>query len=44
MTSPRKPATRPPCNAANSCALIQEEITRDCAFLGKDAPAYCPKP
>lgn len=38
------PATRPPCNAANSCAMIEEEIARGCGFLGKDAPAFCPKP
>ena len=30
------PATRPPCNAANSCALIEDEIARSCAlFDGK---------
>ena len=28
------PATRPPCNAANSCALIRDEIARGCAMLG----------
>ena len=32
------PATRPPCNAANSCALIQDEIARSCALFG-DAEA-----
>lgn len=33
------PATRPPCNAANSCAMIEDEIARSCAlFDGKGAP------
>lgn len=31
------PATRPPCNAANSCAMIRNEIARGCALLGEDA-------
>lgn len=31
------PATRPPCNAANSCALIRDEITRSCNLFGDDA-------
>ena len=35
------PATRPPCNADNACALILAEIRRGCAFLKADAPAYC---
>jgi hypothetical protein len=35
------PATHPPCNAENTCALIQDEIRRGCALLGKDAPAFC---
>ena len=35
------PATRPPCNAANACALIISEIKRGCEFLKNDAPAYC---
>lgn len=35
------PATHPPCNAANACSLIQDEIRRGCALLGKDAPAFC---
>lgn len=26
------PATHPPCNAANSCAMIVDEIKRGCAF------------
>lgn len=29
------PATRPPCNAANSCAMIRNEIARGCALLGE---------
>ncbi|WP_371181548.1 hypothetical protein [Xanthomonas sacchari] len=32
------PATHPPCNAANSCAMIDDEIARGCALLGRDAP------
>jgi hypothetical protein len=35
------PATHPPCNAANACALIEEEIRRGCTLLGNDAPAFC---
>ena len=35
------PATHPPCNAANSCSLIEDEIRRGCALLGADAPAFC---
>jgi len=35
------PATHPPCNAANSCELIEDEIRRSCALLGRDAPAFC---
>jgi hypothetical protein len=35
------PATRPPCNVENACALILAEIRRGCAFLKNDAPAYC---
>jgi len=31
------PATRPPCNAANSCALIRDEIARSCSLFGADA-------
>lgn len=30
------PATHPPCNAHNSCALIQGEIDRACAMYGPD--------
>lgn len=33
------PATHPPCNAANSCAMIEDEIARACAlFEGKGPP------
>ena len=35
------PATHPPCNAANACSLIVDEITRGCAMIVKDAPAFC---
>ncbi len=37
------PATHPPCNAANSCAMIEEEIARGCALIGDGAerPAGC---
>lgn len=31
------PATRPPCNAANSCAMIEGEIARSCAIIGDGA-------
>lgn len=31
------PATHPPCNAANSCALVRAEVARSCRFLGNDA-------
>jgi predicted small lipoprotein YifL len=30
------PATRPPCNSANPCILIQGEIDRSCAMYGPD--------
>lgn len=33
------PATRPPCNVANTCAMIEDEIARNCALLdGQGAP------
>ncbi|MGH7052277.1 MAG: hypothetical protein ACREFK_02140 [Stellaceae bacterium] len=35
------PATHPPCNAANPCALIRDEIRRGCALLTSGAPAFC---
>jgi hypothetical protein len=36
------PATRPPCNAENSCELIQGEIARGCALLESDSPELVP--
>jgi len=36
------PATRPPCNVANSCEMIRSEIARGCGMLGGDAPEFCP--
>ncbi len=36
------PATHPPCNAANSCALIQDEIARSCALFGDGEAAQQP--
>lgn len=37
------PATRPPCNAANPCALIQDEIDQSCGQYGpgEARPAEC---
>lgn len=37
------PATRPPCNADNICALIQDEIDRACGQYGpgETKPAEC---
>jgi uncharacterized protein len=35
------PATHPPCNASNACALIISEIRRGCALIGSSAPAFC---
>ena len=37
------PATRPPCNAANPCDLIQGEIDRSCKLWERDGdtPAEC---
>lgn len=35
------PATHPPCNAANSCDMIKQEIDRSCAMFGDDKPADC---
>lgn len=36
------PATHPPCNAANSCALMQDEIARSCALFGDGEAAKEP--
>lgn len=30
------PATRPPCNVDNACALIRQEIDRSCAMYGPE--------
>jgi hypothetical protein len=37
------PATHPPCNAANTCKMIQDEIDRSCAMYGPEEkkPAEC---
>ena len=37
------PATHPPCNAQNECALIQGEIDRSCAMYkpGETKPGEC---
>lgn len=35
------PATHPPCNADNSCALIQSEVDRGCEMLGDQGPGFC---
>jgi hypothetical protein len=37
------PATHPPCNAANPCAMIQGEIDRSCEMYGPEEakPAQC---
>jgi hypothetical protein len=37
------PATHPPCNTANACVMIENEIARGCGMLtGADKPAFCP--
>ena len=37
------PASHPPCNPANPCQMIQDEIDRSCALWEKrgDVPAEC---
>jgi hypothetical protein len=37
------PATHPPCNAANPCALIRDEIARGCRLIGEgpSLPKFC---
>lgn len=36
------PATRPPCNAQNSCDMIRDEIRRGCGFGdGASNPEFC---
>ena len=40
------PATHPPCNAANPCSMIRDEIRRGCDYARNGAqppPAYCSK-
>lgn len=41
------PATHPPCNVANPCKLISEEISRGCHFIaepiGQEANPQLPK-
>jgi hypothetical protein len=34
------PATHSPCNAQNSCKLIEDEIQRGCGLLGANPPAF----
>jgi hypothetical protein len=38
------PATHPPCNAANSCAMIEGEIHRSCDLLTGHKPNFCATP
>lgn len=36
------PATRPPCNVANPCAMVRGEIERACALFAQgERPAQC---
>lgn len=37
------PATHPPCNAANSCAMIEDEIARSCALFDDSGCTPAPK-
>lgn len=37
------PATHPPCNAANTCQMIQDEIDRSCAMWDQDTSQPKPK-
>ena len=42
LCSEVSPASRPPCNMANSCDLIISEIKRGCEYIGiDDAPDGC---
>ncbi len=36
------PATHPPCGAANSCALIEDEIARSCSIIGATVASATP--
>ena len=38
------PATHPPCNAQNSCAMIEAEIRRSCDLLTGHKPGFCALP
>jgi len=38
------PATHPPCNAQNTCAMIQDEIIRGCGLLTGAKPPVCNTP
>lgn len=35
------PATHPPCNAQNSCELIEDEIRRSCKLIDSGVPGFC---
>jgi len=35
------PATHPPCNAANTCHMIESEIARGCGLLTGKKPDFC---
>lgn len=38
------PATHPPCNAQNACAMMEAEIARSCGLLdAANRPAFCPR-
>ena len=38
------PATHPPCNAANSCQMIEDEIERGCNIVGSWNVLFCHVP
>jgi hypothetical protein len=35
------PGTHAPCNAQNSCKVMEDEVQRGCGLLGANAPAFC---
>lgn len=35
------PATHPPCNAQNSCAMVRDEIKRACDHISDGKPSFC---
>ena len=35
------PASHPPCNTANACEMIRDEIKRSCDLFGADKPKEC---